>query len=150
MSCHRALLFLQLFALQALLQIILLSSWEFLLPSEDKASIPHSLPPRLPSPGHLGSFDLFCKVLTQESFHFLFRSQCSHLNIALCRGCQWKSPRGAVEGLNAARPSRGHTCVQCEGRAGFSGKGRKTYQSAFSLPPVQSFVLYYVFGVITN
>lgn len=60
------------------------------------------LPPSLPSPGHLGSFDLFCKVHTQESFHFLFRSRHSHLNIALCRA-RMKVSRGELsKGRNAS------------------------------------------------
>lgn len=68
---------------------VLLSSWEFLLPSEEKALIPRSLPPSLPSPGHLGSFDLFCKGSPTRNFQFFSSDpRHSHLNIALCWGCK--------------------------------------------------------------
>lgn len=57
------------------------------------------LPPSLPSPGHLGSFDLFCKVHTQESFHFLFRSR---LEYCFVPGANESLTGGVVEGPKCA------------------------------------------------
>lgn len=82
------------------------------------------LPPSQPSPGHLGSFDLFCKVLTQESFHFLFRSRHSHLNIALCRAANESLTGGVVEGPNAS-PAETEGVRACGAREEQASMARK-------------------------
>lgn len=61
-----------------------------------------------------------------------------------------KVSRGELLKGRMQRRLKPRVCV-CEAREEQASVAReKIYQSTFPLPPVQSFVLYYVFGVITN
>lgn len=123
MSRRRALLSLQPSTSQALLQIILLSSWEFLLPSEDKASIPRSLPP-CPPLAVRAPLISFVRFSHKKVSIFSLRSRRSHLNIALCRAAIESLAGGAEEGPNAER-SRAVRVVQGTSRLRWQGRGKK-------------------------